>query len=142
MLSEIFSISLDILLDYEGKHDKKIVPQLYLKSDYSIVVENRYTDNTSKQSSKDIKNTIFLNCKQIGSNTNHTLTKHCVISKSFFQDCKIINAKNINTLNIDNIYQNIVNDNCIMDHCLSKLNKISGNITNMKFYHCITVDEY
>jgi uncharacterized protein YjbI with pentapeptide repeats len=29
-----------------------------------------------------------------------------------------------------------------MDHCLSKLNKISGNITNMKFYHCITVDEY
>jgi hypothetical protein len=144
MLSEIFSVKIEALLGYKcDKVIKEIKPRLYEENNYSIITHNHENNVNLRKSieSKKMENLILLNYVSNNFVARKLTTKHCVFSKATFNNTNSSYAKNINVLYIDNTYCNFNDSHSVMDHCVSKLNKISGNISYAKYVYCITVGE-
>ena len=144
MLTEIFGIRLETMLDYRCDFD---APDLRTKSlisqaNYSIVVKKsnqKLLPNSFKKNR--VENVFYLEFKQDNMVISNFITKKCVYSKCICNNSKCTNSQNIDVIYVDSIYENADYDNCTFEHCQQKLNVTSGKFNRVKFIYNIYLSE-
>lgn len=127
LISEIFNIKLDDLLDYPCSFDS-LQKKLFTDNLHNVKVINNVIQSNPYQTFKYANKTLYLKRKQKDLEIKNTTLQKMIYSGCEFENIKIINCKNIWSVYINNVYTNVTFYNSNIEHCQSKLNIWTGRV--------------